>query len=65
MSKAECFVILYQSGSKSQAERLSKSWSIAEIQDWENEATVFVFEDGSAVYMSGSEFRVATQSEAE
>ncbi len=63
MKQAENYVMLHEGGNKAQAERLAESMSIWKGQDWTAGTTVFGFEDGSAVYASGPEFRQATASE--
>ena len=59
MTQAQNYVILFDGGNKDQARELAENMSVSELQDWENESTVFIFEDGSAVFTSGPEFRVA------
>lgn len=63
MTQAENYEILFDGGNKAQAEKLAESMSTWKGQDWENEVTVYGFEDGSAIYASGHEFRVATPEE--
>ena len=63
MTQAENYEILFDGGQKSQARNLAESMSTWKGQDWENEVTVFGFEDGSAIYASGPEFRVAKPEE--
>jgi hypothetical protein len=63
MKQAENYVMLHEGGNKAQAERLAENMSVWKGQDWKAEATVFGFEDGSAVYSSGPEFRQATPDE--
>lgn len=63
MTQAENYAILFEGGSKNQAQKLAKNMSIWEEQGWKSETTIFGFEDGSAVYVSGPEFRVATDDE--
>ena len=63
MTQAENYEILFDGGSKDQTEKLAESMSAWKTQDWENEVTVYGFEDGSAIYASGPEFRVATAEE--
>jgi hypothetical protein len=65
MSQAENFAILFDTGHKDQSRELAINMSVTLIQDWNNESTVFVFDDGSGIYTSGSEFRVATKQETE
>jgi len=62
-SQASNYAAIFDSGNKDQARKLAENMSLSKLQDWENESTVFVFEDGSAVFASGSEFRVATAAE--
>lgn len=63
MTQAENYEILFDGGSKAQAEKLAENMSIWKTQDWKDEVTVYGFEDGSAIYASGPEFRVATPDE--
>ncbi len=65
MTQAENYEILFDGGNKAQAENLAENMSIWQAQDWNAGVTVFGFEDGSAIYVSGPEFRVATQDEIE
>jgi len=58
MTQAENYVILFDGGNKDQARQLAENMSISKEQDWENESTVFTFEDGSSIYASGPEFRL-------
>ena len=63
MTQAENYEILFDGGNKRQAGEMAENMSIWKGQNWENEVTVFGFEDGSAIYTSESEFRVATEAE--
>ena len=63
MTQAENYEILFDGGSKAQAEKLAERMSTWKWQDWEKEVTVYGFEDGSAIYASGPEFRAATAEE--
>lgn len=63
MTQAENYSILFDGGNKVQAEKLAENMSIWKEQDWENESTIFGFEDGSAVFTSGAVFRCATAEE--
>ena len=63
MTQAENYEILFDGGNRAQAEKLAESMSTWKAQDWEKEATVYGFEDGSAIYASGPDFRVATPDE--
>lgn len=63
MTQAENYGILFDGGNKRQAEELAENMSIWKGQDLDNEVTVFGFEDGSAIYASGPEFRVASEAE--
>lgn len=65
MSQAENYEKLFQAGNKKQAAELANGMSIRTEQDWKNETTIFIFEDGSAVFASGPEFRQATSKEIE
>jgi hypothetical protein len=65
MTQAENYALLFHAGSKAQAERLAENMSLWKEQDWDKEVTVFGFEDGSAIYASGPEFREATAEEIE
>lgn len=65
MTQAENYVILFDGGNAAQAEKLAENMCLWKTQDWANEATVFGFEDGSAIYASGPEFRCATSAEIE
>lgn len=65
MTQAENYEILFDGGNRRQASDLAENMSIWKGQDWENEVTVFGFADGSAIYTSGPEFRVATEEEIE
>lgn len=56
MTQAQNYVILFEGGNKEQARELAENMSISQEQDWENENTVFTFEDGSRIYSSGPEF---------
>lgn len=64
MMQAENYVMLHEGGNKAQAERLAESMSVWKGQDWQAGVTVFGFEDGSAIYACGPEFRQATPAEA-
>ncbi len=63
MTQAENYVMLHEGGNKAQAERLAENMSVWKGQDWDAGTTVFGFEDGSAVFASGPEFRQATANE--
>jgi len=63
MMQAENYVMLHEGGNKAQAERLAESMSVWKGQDWQAGVTVFGFEDGSAIYACGPEFRQATTDE--
>lgn len=63
MTQAQNYVFLFEGGNKNQARELAENMSVSELQDWENESTVFIFEDSSAVFTSGSDFRVANAAE--
>jgi hypothetical protein len=65
MTEAENYVLLHEGGNKAQAEKLAENMSLWKGQDWAAEVTVFGFADGSAVWASGPEFRVATDPEIE
>jgi hypothetical protein len=56
MPQAQNYVILFGSGNEKQAFDLAENMSISQEQDWENENTVFTFQDGSRIYSSGPEF---------
>lgn len=63
MTQAENYEVLFDGGNKAQAEKLAENMSLWKGQDWAKEATVYGFEDGSAIYAAGPEFRVATVEE--
>lgn len=63
MTQAENYAMLFDAGNKAQAEKLAENMSVWKGQDWDNEVTVFGFEDGSAIYASGPDFREATAEE--
>ena len=63
MTQAENYQILFDGGYKRQAEESAENMSVWKTQDWEKEISVFGFADGSAVFSSGSEFRVASEDE--
>lgn len=65
MTQAENYEILFHGGNKVQAEKLAENMALWKGQDFESEVTVFGFEDGSAIYTSGPEFRVAAPDEVE
>jgi hypothetical protein len=63
MNQASDFVTLYEAGHVGQAYTLASNMSISVIQDWVNESTVFLFDDNSAIFASGPDFREATSEE--
>jgi hypothetical protein len=63
MTQAQNYVILFDGGNKDQARKLAENMSIIQEQTCENESTVFIFDDSSAVFTSGPEFRVASAAE--
>ncbi|WOI43798.1 hypothetical protein [Acidovorax sp. BLS4] len=63
MTQAENYEILFDGGNRDQARQLAENMSVWTEQDWENEVTIFGFEDGSAIFTSGAEFRQATADE--
>lgn len=63
MTQAQNYVIIFEAGNKEQAFELAENMSIGQEENRENESTVFIFEDGSAVFTSGLEFRVANTRE--
>lgn len=63
MTTAENITTLFDGGYKAQAERDANNQSTWNCSDFEKEVTVFGFDDGSAIYTSGPEFRVATEAE--
>lgn len=65
MTEAENYALLHDGGNTEQAYKLANNMSISIDQDRKNEVTVFHFADGSHIYASGPEFRVATQAEAD
>lgn len=54
---------LFDIGYKKQAQERADKISVKVEQDWNNESTTYIFEDGSSIVSSGSEFRVATNLE--
>ncbi len=62
-TQAEIYEDLYQSGSKKQAIKICESMSLSYVIDLKNRANVYIFEDGSGIYISETEFRVAAESE--
>jgi hypothetical protein len=63
MTQAQNYKELFDGGYKKQACELTENMSISKLQDWKNESTVFVFADESAIFTSGSDFRLATENE--
>ena len=63
MTHAQNYIMMFEVGNKDQARKLAENMSIGQEQNWENESTVFIFEDGSAVFTSGLEFRLASTRE--
>jgi hypothetical protein len=63
MKQAENYTMLFESGNKSQAERLAENMSVWKVQDLGAESTIFGFADGSAIFVSGPDFRAATDEE--
>lgn len=63
MTAAENISILFDGGYKAQAERDANNQSIWIGNDFDKEVTVFGFTDGSAIFTSGPEFRIATEAE--
>jgi len=63
MTQAQNYKELFDGGYKDQAQKLTENMSISKLQDWENESTIFIFEDDSAIFTSNSEFRLATEDE--
>jgi len=56
-------VMLHDGGYRQDAQRIAECRCVGINQDWDNESTTYVFADGSAVFASGPEFRVATPAE--
>lgn len=63
MTQAKNYLELFDGGHKEQAQELTENMSISKLQDWKNESTVFIFGDESAIFTSGSEFRLAMEDE--
>lgn len=63
MTQAQNYKELFDGGYKDQARDLTENMSVSKLQDWQNESTVFVFADDSAIFTSGSDFRIATENE--
>ena len=63
MTQAKNYLELFNGGHKKQAHELTENLSISKLQDWKNESTVFIFDDESAIFTSGSEFRLAKKAE--
>ena len=63
MNQAENYSILFDGGNKAQAERLAENMCLSKMQDSAAQATLFLFEDRSAIYASGLAFRAATLQE--
>ena len=63
MTQAQNYLELFDGGHKNQARKLTENMSISKLQNWKNESTVFVFDDESAIFTSGSEFRLAKKDE--
>lgn len=63
MTQAENYALLFDGGNKRQAQELADSMCLWKEQDWKAESTLFGFEDGSAIYASGYEFREASLEE--
>lgn len=60
MSTAQNIITLWHSGAKEEAERLVERQSCSLTQDWDGEATIHEFFDGSLIYVSGPEVRLGT-----
>lgn len=63
MTQAQNYATLFEAGHEAQATELANNMSIHIEQDWDAESTVYIFDDESGIYTSGSEFRVATHKE--
>lgn len=63
MTQAQNYTTLFESGYDEQAIKLANNMSIRIEQDWDAESTIYIFDDESGIYTSGSEFRVATHKE--
>ena len=63
MTTAENITTLFDGGYKAQAWGDANNQSLWTGNDFEKEVTVFGFDDGSAIYASGPEFRIATEAE--
>jgi hypothetical protein len=63
MTQAENYELLADGGNKGQALHLAEGMCLWKGQDRESETTVYGFEDGSAIYASGPEFRAARPEE--
>ena len=63
MTQAQNCLALFDGGHKNQARKLTENMSISKLHDWENESTVFIFADDSAIFTSGADFRLATEDE--
>lgn len=61
-TKAAQYAALYNSNKKD-AEQLAEEKAAWKNNDWDHEITIFGFDDGSAIYASGQEFRAATAAE--
>lgn len=62
-TQADNYVDVYSAGNKNQAKKLCQAMSLSYVIDLKNHANVYIFEDGSGIYISETEFRVATESE--
>ena len=60
MTHAENILSLWDAGAKRQALRMTESLSLALVQDWDGESTVYELADDSLIYVSGSDLRIGT-----
>jgi len=63
MNEAETYAGAFVNGDKDQIQRLVDHMSVWKTDNWDKGVTIFSFDDGSAIYSSGPEFRPATQTE--